>query len=362
VSSPQTRSKTLTIRRGRAISSALFAILLFALFSLLVVAQSAEKPRHAPAKQFSITHSDFHGWDVVVVRNRSAQLVIVPEIGRIMRFGLIDETGKTVAGPFWNNPDVRKGMPADAEGWKNYGGDKAWPAPQADWPRVAGRGWPPPNGFDATSFTAKITGRQVELVSAVDPIYGIRVRRTIALDSQSALVNIKTVYEKVRGNPVHIAVWTITQLESPDRAFIRLPAHSSFPQGYVNLVPALPNDLRVQGRLLSLARDLETRTKIGSDGISLLWIGAGADLLIEIKNSRPSTGEWPEHGSHTEIYTSPSEQLKYVEFELLGPLQDLRPGQVTSLDACYRLIPRAKLNPNEEAKKVLLGKVSAGAL
>jgi hypothetical protein len=71
---------------------------------------------------------------------------------------------------------------------------------------------------------------QVQLVSPVDSTYGVRIRRTISLDSQKPVVTIKTVYEKVRGAPVRMSVWTITQLASPDRAFILLPQHSQFPQ------------------------------------------------------------------------------------------------------------------------------------
>jgi hypothetical protein len=35
---------------------------------------------------------------------------------------------------------------------------------------------------------------QVQLVSPVDSTYGVRIRRTISLDSQKPVVTIKTVY------------------------------------------------------------------------------------------------------------------------------------------------------------------------
>lgn len=325
--------------------------------TMLLLSGSAEdtkKQGGSEPKAVVVTHSDFHGWRAIVLRNGAAEIVIVPEIGRVMQFNLIDDKGRTVPGPFWNNPTVGKNMPADVEGWRNYGGDKAWPAPQSDWPKVAGRGWPPPTGFDAAAFTATIEDHQVALVSPVDSSYGVRIRRIISLDSQKAMVTIKTVYEKVSGTPVRMSVWTITQLASPDRAFILLPQHSQFPSGYVNLIPPAPADVKVEGRLLSLSRDLTRKVKIGSDGEKVLWVGSGADLLLESKtaDSDGAEAEWPEQGSHSQIYTSPGDDVKYVEFELLDRLRDLKPGQHAAFEVEYTLIPRTQSDPGVEARKV----------
>jgi hypothetical protein len=327
---------------------------LYALTLLPPCAAAAERPA------VSVIHSTFHGWKSIVIRNGAAEVVIVPDIGRVMQFNLVDN-----AGPFWLNPAFDKDMPADGEGWKNFGGDKAWPAPQVDWPKVAGRGWPPPTGFDAAPFTASIKttaeGSQVQLVSPVDPTYGVRIRRTISLNRRKPVLTIETAYKKVRGAPVRIGIWTITQLTAPDRAFILLPPRSRFLCGYTNLPPA-PPDLKIEGRLLSLSRDPANKVKIGSDGESLLWVGSGADLLLErkadnsdAKKREGSQLDWPELGSHSQIYTNPGNEIKYVEFELLDRLHDLKRGQNTSLEVRYTLIPRTESDPAAEARKVFHG-------
>lgn len=337
-------------------------MLLDAIFFLTLISFSAAKsagekiktdPTIKPAG-VSITHLDFHGWKAILLRNHVAEVVIVPDIGRIMEFNLINDTGRPVPGPLWKNTALDKTMPADVEGWRNYGGDKAWPSPQSDWPKIVGRGWPPPNGFDASPFAATIKGSQIQLLSRVDPNYGVRVRRTIKLDSQKPILTIKTAYEKVRGAAVRMSVWTITQLASPDRAFILLPQHSQIAQGYSDFIPPAPNDLKIEGRLLSLSRDLKRKVKIGSDGDSILWVGSGADLLLQ--SSQPAKekadAEWPEQGSHSQIYTSPGDELKYVEFELLDRLHSLNAGQQASLEVVYTLIPRTQADPAAEARKV----------
>jgi len=149
-------------------------------------------------------------------------------------------------------------------------------------------------------------------------------------------------------------VWTIAQLASPERAFVYLPKHSELAHGYVNLFPAEPSALRVEGRLLSIARNLEKGVKIGTDGAALLWVGDGPDLLIENEAVKAggSSADWPEQGSRTQIYTNPGDQMKYVEFELLDRLHDLKSGQKASLEAVYTLIPKTQTDPAAEAKKV----------
>src|SRR5947207_10963864 len=50
----------------------------------------------------------------------------------------------------WENRtlDGIKPEPESKE-WGNFGGDKTWPAPQSDWPKLTSRAWPPPVAFDS---------------------------------------------------------------------------------------------------------------------------------------------------------------------------------------------------------------------
>ena len=230
--------------------------------ALVLLLEIAAMAVPAAAFQFpTVIHHDFHGWPAIVLRNASVEAVIVPDIGRVMQFRLLADKG---VGPFWNHPSIGKDLQPD-DGWNNYGGDKTWPSPQADWPKIIGRGWPPPNTFDSVPYAATIKGPTVELVSPVDANYGIRVKREITLDARKPVMTIETVYEKVQGTPVRVAIWSITQLVSPERAFIYAPGHSAFVTGYVNLMPTPISGLRSDGRLVSVTRDSEKNSMIGSD-------------------------------------------------------------------------------------------------
>jgi len=241
---------------------------------------------------------DFHGWPATMLGNARLEVVVVPAIGRIMSLGFAG--AREASDPLWRHGQIGPALTPDENGWINFGGDKAWPAPQADWERMIGKGWPPPATFDATAYTTPAAeASQFAMTSPVDPAYGLRVRRTMRLEND--LLFVDTVYEKVAGAPVRVAVWTITQLVSPDRVFALLPERSAFPGGHRRVMPAAPKDLRVDGRLLSLARDPAEKTMIASDAEALLWVGPGRDLLIEkvdVGREAPQVDR-----AHSQIYT-----------------------------------------------------------
>jgi hypothetical protein len=299
----------------------------------------------------TVSRAQWQGWETSVIRNRTAEVVVVPAIGRVMQFRLLDAAAaKSV---FWSHAAIGPALAPDENGWINFGGDKAWPAPQSEWAAIAGSGWPPPRTFDAVPYTGTIDGNTVVLVSPVDPAYGLRVRRKISLNASEPIMSIETTYEKVRGAPVRVGVWTITQLVSPERVFVLLPERSTFAGGHRRLLPPEPKDFAVEGRLLSLARDTVQKTMIASDGDALLWVGDGPDLLIENVTPASAAGaDWPE-GAHSQIYTSSDGAEPYVELELLGPLRDLAPEQTVSLASRYTLVPRVEADPLAEARRLL---------
>jgi hypothetical protein len=285
----------------------------------------------------TVNPGQWRGWDTKVLRNPVAEVVVVPAIGRVMQFRLLD--GQEPSGAFWSHPALGPGLAADENGWINFGGDKAWPAPQADWERIVGKGWPPPRTFDAVAYTASVEGNTVVLTSPVDPAYGMRMRRKISLHPTDAEMSIETTYEKVQGTPVRVAVWTITQLDPPDHMSVTLPETPAFPGGFRNLMPAPPRNVSARSRELTLERDTDAKTMIATDGDRLTWHGEGREplnLVVENETSAPAGSVWP-GGAHSQIYTSPDGAEAYVELELLGPLRDLAPGQSASLTSRYKL-------------------------
>ena len=321
----------------------LFSLSLFAaLFQLLTSAVDA-------APRFSVTKTNYHGWpDSLVLGNGKVEAVIVPAIGRVMQFRFAGRS----EGPFWENRALDGKAPdARSTEWGNFGGDKSWPAPQADWPKITGRGWPPPPAFDAMPLRSSILDlEKILLSSPVDPFFGIRVRRLVELDPEKPVMMIRTTYEKVEGGPQKIGVWVITQLKDPVAVFAPIPKNSLFPEGYNRQSEEkLPLDLKVQPGLLSLRRDPKSSTKIGTDAGSLFWVGENE--ILQIDSSRAPNEEYPDQGSSAEIYTNP-DPLPYIELELLGPLSTMKVGDKIERTSTYTLMLRSDPDPAQEMRKL----------
>jgi hypothetical protein len=327
--------------RKKALAFLLTLILCLPIFGQ----QRAAAPKTSAITVRAIT---YHGWpNSLVMSNGAADVVVVPAIGRVMQFRFAGEED----GPFWDNRSL-DGKPPDPEAseWMNFGGDKSWPAPQDDWPRVTGRKWPPPRAFDQMPAIATVRGNELELVTPVDPHYGIRVVRRVQLDPVRPLLTIDTRFEKVQGEPVKVGVWVITQLDEPERVFVPLPSKSRFPQGYNKQTETLPKDLSVERGAISLSRDPRVGTKIGSDADLLVWMDK--NYIVRVDSPRVPGREYPDQESSVEVWTNP-DPLQYIELETLGPLQTLKVGDRISRRNVYHLARRSEKDPEAELKRLL---------
>jgi hypothetical protein len=301
-------------------------------------------PEHLPF----LLRTNYHGWtNSIWISNGKVETIIVPAIGRVMQFRFVGAAD----GPFWENELMFGKAPDPAsQDWSNFGGDKTWPAPQTDWPKVTPRAWPPPVAFDSLPVEAQVDGWEVTLVSPVDPHYGIRARRDIKLIADQPVMTITTTFEKVSGLPRHVSVWVITQLKHPLFACATLPDQPRFMGGYVLQSDQRPPDLKVMDNLLSLTRDPKASHKVGTDAGTLIWVGTRDVLRID--SPRVWAVEYPDEGSSAEIYTN-ADPLSYVELEMLGPLQPMRKGDQITRRCTYTLHRRTEPEPEMEVRKLL---------
>ncbi len=124
-------------------------ISLAAMLALFCLPAFAQKPR-----KITIQKQSYYGWDdALVMSNGVVEAVIVPSIGRVMQFRFVGES----TGVFWENAALAgKSVNPASNDWGNFGGDKSWPAPQSEWPKITPRAWPPPVAFDSMPCTATI--------------------------------------------------------------------------------------------------------------------------------------------------------------------------------------------------------------
>jgi hypothetical protein len=287
----------------------------------------------------------YHGWkECYRLASATLEGVVVPAIGRIMQLRRIGDA----AGVLWENRELDGQMPKPNSGtWANFGGDKCWPAPQSDWPRMMGHEWPPPAGFDASPYEASPTNAGLMLISPVDQAWGIQVVRHVELDATGPVMRVRHEFHKVQGKPVRIAVWTIAQFNDPACVAIKLPESSRFSGGYTKLIDADAAESEVSDRVLTFVRHPRKFVKIGSDASSVVWVGSTSVVRIQ---SEIVAGEYPDGGCAIEVYTNPGEQ-KYVELETFGPLVNLESGQTIEHATTYTVMPRRMADARVEASK-----------
>ena len=319
--------------------------LCFFLFSLLVVAVI---PLRSAAPVAAERHA-YHGWkDALRLRNQHAEVIVVPEIGRVMSFRFLE--GENV---FWEDRSL-DGKRGDLTGneWVNFGGDKTWPAPEAEWKNYTRYSrWMPPPGFDGEPATATMEGNTIVLTSPIDRFYGVRAVRRIALRPDAAVLTITTIYERVTGSPARIGVWVITQFKDPVAVYLPIPANSTFPNGHFVFRDTPWPQLTARNGLIEVTRDPKANHKLGSDADRMLWVGETAMCLVD--SPRVAGAEYPDRGASAEVYTN-SDPKAYVELETLGPLSVMKPGNRIQQTNTYTLLPRTPgENPDASARRIL---------
>ncbi len=286
-----------------------------------------------PRKPTTVERITYHGWkDALRMRNESAEVVVVPEIGRVMSFRFLN--GENV---FWEDRSL-DGKHGDVSGkeWVNFGGDKTWPAPEADWGKYTGRTkWMPPAAFDSMPVSARIADRDVVLTSPVDPHYGIRTIRRVELDGSR--LRIGTTYERVFGKPSKIGIWVITQFKEPVNVTVPFAKNSAFPDGYSILSgkPWTQLQRATKFKHLEITRDPKAAHKMACAAGALTWVGPKE--ICAVLSPRVRFGKYPDGGASAEVYTNANPK-KYVELEMLGPLSVMKAGDKISRTNDYFLL------------------------
>ncbi len=310
-----------------------------------VVSPAAEVVRSA------VEPMTYRGWSGALrLRNARAEAVVVPEVGRVMSFRLCD--GENV---LWEDAALAGGQ-GDAGGqtWVNFGGDKTWPSPEAEWKLQTKRsGWMPPPAFDGMAATAREEAGAVVLTSVVDPFYGVRWERRIALQPDAAVLVIATTYERVAGPAARLGIWVITQLRAPVAVIVPVRAASLFPAGYFVFGDKPWPEVSAADGWIRLTREPSAPHKLGADAGRMLWVGEKELCLIE--SPRVAGGEYPDRGASAEVYTNPDPK-SYVELETLGPLVTLRAGERITQTNTYTLMRRMSADPAVDARRLLAGR------
>jgi len=308
----------------------------------------------------------FHGWSAYRLANGFITAVVVPELGgRIMSLKLGPYEylflNKALAGKrFTFAEHAGDGTIAN---WKNYGGDKTWPAPQG-WDRADQ--WPGPpdpildsGQYEATPFR---DGETVGVIMISPPDHrhtGLRITRRVSLQPNTSTLHIDLTFENISDRSVRWSIWNLAQLDCSrddgqainDQCWLYIPTDPTRTEPYSILYGAdnPPFLTQLHPAIAPGVMALQYKGQVGKIGVPspANWLAFTNQLTgyaLCMRAPYQSGADYPDGGASLECWTEspgapspiPLNSPGYIlEAEILGPLCTLRPGETTSLPIDY---------------------------
>jgi len=314
--------------------------------------------------------TSYKNWKCLKMSNSTTEVYIAPEIGgRIIQYVYMGH-------PFlWVNRTLEgKVFPVSEnnrlENWKNYGGDKGWPAPQ---------GWEGPNQWPGPGddimdgpCQAELVQKsgdyaQVRLTSSGQGGYaGIQFITELTLFENSSRLYFRTTMKNVSRKETNWAVWRVTQMDFSgpkpltwnDKACLVIPLNpkSVWPEKF-KVMFGLAESKNWQPdyqNMKMIVRYMNIAGKIGLDTMNgwaaMVDENSGFSFVQRFETfPRASYSDsssfyvWVagrgEYIHKRKLFTEPDNPNgRFVEMEIVGPQIKLKPGEGYSLNTSWEAI------------------------
>ncbi len=295
----------------------------------------------------------YQGWNAVHLSNGLIDAVCVPEIGgRLMRFSL---------GPrdyLFKNPDLLGKRFSYAEhagdgtikNWKNYGGDKTWPAPQG-WDGAGQWAGPPDPVLDSGQYSFRTSqdndAAAVIMTSPPDERSGLRIRRKLSLGQGAARLQLDLSFENITRRTIRWSIWDVAQLACAteaggmnDDCWLYIPTDPKGKRAYAVMFgddnPQYQLDAE-SGLLAVQYRGIVGKIGVHSPAGWIAFADRAAGFALCMAFPYDADAEYPDGGATVECWTEapgapapiPITSPGYIlEAEVLSPLFTLVPGAV----------------------------------
>ncbi|GLY82171.1 DUF4380 domain-containing protein [Actinoallomurus iriomotensis] len=230
--------------------------------------------------------------------------------------------------------------------WRNYGGDKTWPAPQG-WDGPGQWAGPPDPVLDSGPYgwtVAEYGGRaRLTMTSDADPRSGLTVVREVDVETGTSTVTVTHRLVNTGGRPVRWAPWNVLQLPGP------VAGDGWFAGVDDSAVPV--RGLLAGTGLPKWTVDAGVARVEGQDVVGKLALPGASGWLATVSGGYTVTqhfavdpaGLYPDDGARAEVWLEcPQERgieslgglrptARILESEVVGRLADLAPGEHTEL-------------------------------
>ncbi len=311
----------------------------------------------------ALNATQYRGWNGYQLTNGLVAVYIIPDIGgRVIQYQLAGHDY------FFVNPlTTGKVFPPEENGggnggWKNYGGDKLWPAPQG-WENDQQWPGPPDPVLDGGKYSAAIVRQTAEevavrLTSPPDPRTGIQFSRTVTLSRGTTRVRVESTMKNISQRPVRWSIWEVIQQDTADPsspgqfnpdfwAYCPLNPQSRYAQGYYPIFgqvghPSYQPD--PEHGLLGVRYDYRVgKVGLDSHGGWLTTVNGKSDHCFVARFPYFPKADYPD-GASVEFWLNgagefilnrvpivnpadPQQTPYLMETEILSPLAELQPGE-----------------------------------
>ena len=279
--------------------------------------------------QATVRQIDYEGWaGCWELSNPVVRVVVVPQIGgRVMEYSLDGENA------LWQNEAELGKVSGDDLGktWRNYGGYKAWSAPQSKWSVTN-----PDYFYDSTPATVEPLPDRPGVRVTVAPIthLGYQITREIVLSDYTSRVRVTERMRNISKKPISWGLWGVAQVRTPCWIAFPLRENSKFAGGMNVLHPPGKRVEQVErvGNVGIMRYD--NKTENWSTDAMGGWMAYMRGQLAFTKHwsTRLVDVTYPDGGCDASFYTCSKDHLGgYAEMEVMGPIVKLAPGEETTL-------------------------------
>lgn len=276
----------------------------------------------------SMEESNLYGWDVIIVESGLLKIGIAPDIGgRIISIQVDGEEllfhQKEHAGETFHfgSSDDRKELKRSL-GFRLWGGDKTWVAPQEAW-------WEgiPPIDLDAGVYELEKSDEIIRLKSPICPETGIRIIREISLKDEGRM-DLNQIFVNDSENIIKKGIWDVTQFLRSMSVFI--PTDPEKIRGYPNegdSVTLHPHYVKPSSHGWSEIKCGEpVHFKFGSmldRGVIMAVHPLKDGFLLHGRRFNTVPDSDYAHRAVVEVYNSPT--YDYLELEIHAPFLPIQP-------------------------------------
>jgi hypothetical protein len=302
------------------------------------------------------------GFRALRLRNSQLEVVVVPELGgRILSLSFRGHellfSNPALHGKLFSFEEHARGT--SLRDWKNYGGDKTWPAPQG-WQRDDQWPGPPDPYLDSGVYAWDCDARGIVVTSPIDPRTGLQIERRIELDADATELSLELRFTNCSdrvgtARTSRWAIWNVAQLgcaagsdywlymaadhQSGWNASCRVLYGGDNPAYLAQLYPGV-----VPGVLGVNYRGEVGKVGTRSERNWLAFREGSSGRVLTMRATFSTAGEFPDGGCALECWSeapgarSPvplASPGRILEAEVLGPLTELTPGESCQLSLRY---------------------------